>query len=143
MVEAEWKSSSSFLGTAGNLNNDLKQFVVVVNIAQITGAQLYHSATLYTYFSLVLKNSDLCKIWDVREKQKAQMPALLYHVEQTCGAATEYNSMLAAHFQEHSDSLAQWEENGKKIIKFLNTEDLCSFWKTPYYHCSDPGKSWD
>lgn len=33
MVEAEWKSSSSFLGTGGNLNNDLKQFggVVAVN----------------------------------------------------------------------------------------------------------------
>lgn len=85
MVEAEWKSSSSLLGAGGNLNNDLKQFVVVVvvNYAQITGVQVYQNATFYINFSLVLENSDLCKTWDIWEKQKAQMPSLLYHVEQT------------------------------------------------------------
>lgn len=38
------------------------------------------------------------------------------YVKQTHGAATEYNFMLAAHFEEHSESLAQWEENGKKTL---------------------------
>lgn len=52
----------------------------------------------------------------LREAKGTNASTAVSCVEQTHGAATDYNFMLAAHFEEHSDSLAQWEENGKTTL---------------------------
>lgn len=53
------------------------------------------------------------KTWDIYllEATGTNASTVVSYTEQTPGAAAECNFMLAAHFEEHFDSLAQWEEN--------------------------------